>query len=384
MNILFYQESLAIGGVRRVTEILTEELTRLGHNVAWLCWRRRDVAMPECLANENIYWLPEDNAVDSSANVEYYSKLVQSLNINVVINQDGLYEGIRLIDACPQVPRISVLHSNPALNLQWLWRDQLALRNDTFTEKLKRIARLILYPRTRRIITAERNAHFARLAAGGSQVCLLSKQYANTVRNFCPAITKISAIANPNTYAAISSVPKEKIVLYVGRLDNRSKKVQTLLRIWNEVSPQAPDWRLILVGDGHDRASLEKQAASLHNVEFVGFADPTPYYERASVICMTSLFEGFPMILTEAMQHGCVPIAFDSFAAVHDIIDDGKDGILIKPFNRKAYADNLLHLMHNDTLLRDMSVAAVQKAHNFDRAPIIQQWLQLINETSSR
>lgn len=65
---------------------------------------------------------------------------------------------------------------------------------------------------------------------------------------------------------------------------------------------------------------------NLRNIEFKGTQPSEPYYAESSVLCMTSTYEGFPMVLIEAQQYGCVPMAFDSFEAVHDIIEDGENG----------------------------------------------------------
>lgn len=62
---------------------------------------------------------------------------------------------------------------------------------------------------------------------------------------------------------------------------------------------------------------------------------------------MTSTFEGFGLVLVEAMQHGCVPIAFDSYPAVRDIISHGENGILIPPFQEEDYSNAIMALTNN-------------------------------------
>lgn len=67
---------------------------------------------------------------------------------------------------------------------------------------------------------------------------------------------------------------------------------------------------------------------------------------------MTSNFEGFPMVLTEAMQFGCVPVAFNSFEAIADIIIPEKTGELVTPFSIKEYKEKLSLLIENVTYRR--------------------------------
>lgn len=248
-------------------------------------------------------------------NVRFYKEFLRDNRIDVVINQNGLYEGVKLIDTASVYPTtiISVLHNNPTLNYRWLFKDALVLRNCSLEEKLKRIARIILYPWTRRISRKSILSQVKSLKDGGSHINVLSPAYIQILQGIDCNLNNISAIANPNRYTNPKLPEKEKTVLFVGRLDNRSKNVQSLISIWGAVSREFPDWILQIVGEGPNAESLKKQAEDLENIEFYGYQDPTQYYEKASILCMTSIFEGFPMTLTEAMQHGCVPIAFNSF-----------------------------------------------------------------------
>lgn len=76
---------------------------------------------------------------------------------------------------------------------------------------------------------------------------------------------------------------------------------------------------------------VKKQVAAydLEHVSFEGFQQPKPYYERASILLFTSEYEGFPLVLAECMSFGVIPVVYDSYSAVRDIIDDGKDGVVI-------------------------------------------------------
>ncbi len=137
-------------------------------------------------------------------------------------------------------------------------------------------------------------------------------------------------------------------MLFVGRLTYADKRVDRLLRIWAEVSKHNPDWSLHIVGDGKDRPNLEKLAGelALKNITFHGYCDPAPHYESASVLCMTSTFEGWPQVLVEAMSSGVVPIAFGCTDGVREILGDGR-GVLVEGFDEKAYAAGLHRLLQD-------------------------------------
>ena len=173
-----------------------------------------------------------------------------------------------------------------------------------------------------------------------------------------------------------SLLERMKEIIYVGRLDNRSKKVGRLIKVWSKVGKKYSDWNLVIVGDGPDRNQLEelKKKYKVGNLTFEGFQSPIEYYKRASIICMTSSFEGFPMVLVEAMQFGCVPIAFDSFEAIRDVIIPEKTGELVKPFKIKDFVNKLSNLMDNGTKRKIMSDAAFKHVAQFDVNYIVDKW----------
>lgn len=80
------------------------------------------------------------------------------------------------------------------------------------------------------------------------------------------------------------------------------------------------------------------------------------------------------MVLTEAMTFGVVPVAFNSYAAITDIIDDGKNGLLVPPFSHKEFARKLGSLMKDEELRREMSKNCVQYVRRFDIQNVADEW----------
>ena len=105
-----------------------------------------------------------------------------------------------------------------------------------------------------------------------------------------------------------------------------------------------------MVGEGPDQEKLKRyvEERNIENVYFEGRQQNVlSYYQKASFICLTSNTEGFGMTLIEGMSQGCIPFSFNNFAAANDIIIDGENGCLIKPFNIKEYANKLKNLMND-------------------------------------
>ena len=127
---------------------------------------------------------------------------------------------------------------------------------------------------------------------------------------------------------------------------------------------------------------MENIALDLHlkNVSFKGFQNPFQYYESASIFAMTSLNEGFPMVLPEAMSHYCVPIIYNSFDAASDIITHNVNGVLCKPHDKKNYAKNLIFLMKNTKQRELLAQEAYRKSLDFSVDNIGNQWEKLFEK----
>lgn len=179
---------------------------------------------------------------------------------------------------------------------------------------------------------------------------------------------KLQAQGNALSFADVKMSAKKKTVLMVTRLEERQKRVSAAIRIWREIEKDSTlsDWEFKIVGYGPDEVAYHKQAAGLNRLEFVGFANPVPYYEEASIFLMSSAYEGFPMTILEAQQHGCVPVAFDSFEAVRDCITDEKDGFIVQDNDYTTFIQRLKLLMHDTNLLRGMAEEARRncRVHN--------------------
>ena len=141
------------------------------------------------------------------------------------------------------------------------------------------------------------------------------------------------------------------------------------------------DWKLLIAGDGIylNRYKSYAEENKLKNIEFLGRVNPVPYYREASIFMMTSKSEGFPLTLNEAMQYGVVPLAFDSFASIRDIINDSENGFIIPEMDMKAYSDTLLNLMTDDRLRRNMAMNALDSCKRYLPERIGDMWWKLLN-----
>ena len=99
---------------------------------------------------------------------------------------------------------------------------------------------------------------------------------------------------------------------------------------------------------------------------------------------MTSEYEGFGLVLIEAMAYGTVPVAFDSYANVGEIITHGKNGMLVPPFRVREYSKTLASLMNDLKRREAMAFSAINTSHNYDVDAICKKWLDLFDSLSAR
>jgi len=199
---------------------------------------------------------------------------------------------------------------------------------------------------------------------------------------------KMIAIGNSlrfSQYATQNDIDsKEKTVIVVARFDEDTKRISLALRAWREIEQdeQLSDWKLQLVGTGRDMPFYQYLVKKwkLQRVEFTGLQNPQEYYRHASLFLMTSTAEGWGMVLTEAQQMGVPVIAMDSFAALHDIVTDGYNGLIVPDGDMDAYYKALIDLMGNDDKRLKMSFNAMESSKRFEISKVAAKWLALFDE----
>lgn len=376
------------GGIGRVTHQLTLELQRRGYNVFYLIYPSGITIRHEYDYPAPLEYLPSSDLL-SEENIVFYHSYLKRNNISIVVNQSGNFDDSRLWLKAKEweVKVISVLHSNPWIGYTHLWNVIFPLRDNTRIEKLKRIVRVFLYPRIKYQYKLRRKEQFRMLLPQTDIVCTLSEHFFKELDEICPGYKdKYRAIPNPNSYnlKKIDRLKggKKKQLLWVG-LFSEQKSPTFAVKIWKRLYRDYPDWNFVFVGCDTRKGWQERMeylAQGMPNIRFVGYQDPLPYQLESSISCMTSLYEGWGMVLTEAMQCGAVPIAFNSFASATDIIDHGRNGILVKPFSNRQYERELRRLMDNPDLLKRLSENAMQDIEKYNVDRVVDQWEKLFKE----
>lgn len=178
------------------------------------------------------------------------------------------------------------------------------------------------------------------------------------------------------------NIIKENIVLYVGRIELMQKRVDKLLEIWKNLENESLDWKLVIVGEGSylNAAKDFIESNQLSNIHFVGKCEPEGHYKKAKILMLTSDFEGLGLVILEALAKQCVPIAFNCYSALNEIIIDNVNGIIIEKDNTQQYIEKLKLLMHNDHLINDLKTNYELNFENFEDEVIANNWLNLFGK----
>jgi glycosyltransferase involved in cell wall biosynthesis len=382
MNILFYDKDFGPGGIAVVSETLASALQQRGYNTAIyvLSLPHKDLLsrLPK-----TVPMIVGQGIKYSKRNVEQLRQVLIERRIDVVVNQQGLNPiPIRVLDKAKKglkVKVISVYHMQVNTNGRLISVQQEIERcNHKFMLPL-----LHLKMKLFKWITAKS----MRFVYNKSDI------YEVLSPSFVPLFSEFTGIKDPKKLrvqtnpvtiqlpqSPVNISTKEKIILFVGRLEPEIKKPQRILDMWKLLHKQFSNWSLIMVGDGPDKVRLNKEIIDkrIPNVKLEGFQNPKPYYQRASILLLTSETEGFPLVLAEAMSYGVVPCVYDSFPASSDIVENGKNGILIPKvndtFDVQKSAELVSSIMKDDMKLRDMSEKAIATANSYSVEKISKDW----------
>lgn len=364
-----YMPNPLIGGVERVTYNLSNGFRKVGIEVYHCCTSGTGADLI----------IPFD--IDDDEKAKYVNAFLIDNGIEILIDQFGVsyltHPGISR-----DIKIIRCLHTPPFC--KHLVRNLL----ETFSfyslrYSLLNIAFVINTP-----LRKYRKKYIYKALKDKSQVdklVYLCREYANMVEDkYGIPGTMLEVIPNAiddSLVCATDYLPKTKTIMWCGRIVNNHKNILFLPRLWKALMSKHPDWDFVIVGDGIDRALLERKIKKfgLSRIQITGNINPSHKYQESKIFVFPSFSEGWGLVLLEAMANNCVPVVFDSAPVFHDIICNNYNGIIVPDMDEEAFIDACDCLMNNEDMRADMAKNAQETVKNFSIEKVLEIWLDLFN-----
>ncbi len=346
MKICLFSASLEQGGAERVMSVLANEFVQLGHDVVIITLVDRPIFFDldkrikvSCLNFENSG--PVQRILNQLKTVKSLKDFLLSEKPDVLLSFMVKYNILAILAAKNTGVKVFVSdRSNPLKELPFV---------QSFLRKK-------LYPKATGII---------------SQTSLAKK----VMEDIVGPINNIKIILNPIPSFIKENLPKEKIIISVGRLV-KLKGHDYLLRAFSKSMQKG--WRLVILGEGPEMDNLKNIANQLNISDKVtlpgAVKNVNSWLEKSSIFAFTSSSEGFPNALAEAMVAGLPCISFDCNAGPRDLINK-ENGFLIPEGDENLLAKNLKDLMLNDDLRTTIGKKAQEIAKTLNNSAISKEYL---------
>lgn len=339
------------GGTERVSTVIANELNNRGLEVCFLSLANGKNSFFSLNKSIPLYSLEMEN---KSLMFNYF-KIIKKLHNFIKLNQ---------IDYLVDIDIILSLFSIPATKgtktevFSWEHFNYYAKTGGLFVNVKRKIARYLISKKSKYLITLTKTDELYYKKNIKGKVKILSIYNPITIKN--------------NQYSSL----KNKVVLAVGRLE-KQKGFDQLLYAWKKVCEQNDDWILKIIGSGNEKDKLDDIINQLNLSDRVMMIPSTnqinDFFLESSIFVLSSRYEGFGLVLTEAKSFGLPIVSFDVDCGPKEIVFDGKDGFLIEKGNINQLAKKLLTLINNKKLRENMGKNAFADKR-FELNNIILQW----------
>lgn len=232
-----------------------------------------------------------------------------------------------------------------------------------------------------RLVNKYRDWREGRLVKHYDRFVVLTQQDRLTwgnLDNIC--VIHNAVVIQPTELAVLTN----KTVLAVGRLSHQ-KGYDMLLEAWKQVTKVCPDWKLKIVGgDGDEKVHLQQLVKLSHlesTVEMPGATScVVQEYLDSSIFVMSSRYEGLPMVLLEAAACGLPLVSFDCPCGPAEVIQNGRNGLLVEMGNINELANAIVMLIRNPNVRVKMGQQAHESLVNFSEERIMLQWITLFQQ----
>ncbi|WP_343563042.1 glycosyltransferase family 4 protein [Sphingobacterium sp.] len=358
MKLLFFISSLGGGGAERVMSVVTNELDRRGYSVT-LAIMDGKAPFYELNKSINVKYFP----FRKGRNI--YEKLKNRYKLISYIRQLSKDERPDVI-----ISFIYKMNTKVLLGTRFLGIPIIASEHNTLDTKMSK------YEWFQRF-------QVSRLA---DKLTILTQHDFEYLKG---RLKNKIIMPNPLSFNPIEEYneEREKVILAVGSIKRYYHKgFDNLVEIWARIADKYPDWKLQIAG-GFDTQSLnylkqiEEDRGINNKINFLGqVKDMAELLRRSSIFILSSRWEGFPMVLVEAMSQGCTSISYDLVSGPNEMMTHNFDGILVKNQQKEEMMNELVELIENSEKRKCLAENAIKSVNRFSVKKIVDRWEKLFQE----
>ncbi len=220
------------------------------------------------------------------------------------------------------------------------------------------------------------------------------------INNFCKGVTvltnadkkiaekyikKAFVMPNPLAFTPVQEIPfKKNIIIAAGRIDEwHCKGFDVIISAWSKIASKHPEWKLVVAGGGNNQnVELVNQMIKDNEIEsqseLLGFRkDIVSLFMESSIFVLGSRYEGFGLVLIEAMSQGCACIACDYNGRQSEIIRNEEEGLICMPEDIDTMAMHLERLINNQTFRDKLQKNAVERSRFFSIESTTKRWYEV-------
>lgn len=387
MRILFVQNNIFsenASGVPRVTYNLGKHFTQQGLEVAYFSFQQKGHGDVEY---GQLYHVKEAGGVNNKNNFKELKNCITQLKPDYVINQtpyvQKLTEVLAQFKVSCNFKLIGCIHNSLfpfKNNVRAIMKREMPkplnhIMGTNVMSKIPLLYHKIKHRKDLITITTRHDVTLLYTAANYEELKYFLKP--KDLEGI-----QIKFMTNP-VLGVKKAVPnKDKVILHLGRLNVPQKRSDLLLDFWEKTYEELPDWQFKVVGNGpyYETLVADLQKRKLPRIKLLGFQKAEPYYEEASIFMIPSAYEGIPHTIIDSQSYGCPTLAFNSYAALEHIVNDGKDALLAKPYDTVEMAKLCVDLAKNVKTLKEMQKSALQNAEEFSIEKVGKKWLDLFKD----
>lgn len=366
------------GGVQRITRVLKEEFETNGIEVFLLSMPNIDRKL-EYKAGELVFPNYIINHID---NIEFLKDVLKKSRIEILINQSSFDpKTLNLLRNANTHCKIISVHHQCVKCLYDRYQEFFRnYRSKIFYSTVDTLNAWWLI----KLLFKRRQKYLWNLMLEGSDaVVLYFKSFEKELYDMTGIeSSKIWCIPNPAPFEikAKEDALKKKF-LYVGRIVKNQKRIDKLMSLWHLLHDEFEDWTFDIVGDGPFLSTAKRiaQEKKLSRIRFHGTQNPISYWDKADIFTLTSDYEGYGMVLIEAQARGVVPVSFNCFSAISEVVKDGDSGIIVKDDSVETLFEAVKRLIQNEEMIYKMRENGAIQVQKFDKSEIAKKWIKLFS-----